>query len=127
MAVRRLTACVLTAVALVAGCKTAHQVRDPEYAHVSQSVYQAWHAPAPAVDAVNPASSQLEGPHPVEEYIQFALAQNPDIQAARKQIEAFAYQVPVAASLPDPMLGMTVFPEQVQTAAGQQEFVLTAN
>ena len=127
MTVRRLTVCLLGAVALVAGCKTAHQVRDPEYAHVSQSVHQAWHTSAPAVDAVSPVFSHLQGPHPVEEYIQFALGRNPDIQAARKQMEAFAHQVPVAASLQDPMLGMTFFPEQVQTAAGQQEFALTAN
>jgi outer membrane protein TolC len=69
----------------------------------------------------------LEGPHPVEEYIQFALGQNPDIHAARKRMEAFAHQVPVAASLQDPMLGMTFFPEQVQTAAGQQEFALNVS
>jgi outer membrane protein TolC len=90
-------------------------------------MHQAWHAAAPAVDAVNPVLSRLEGPHSVEEYIRFALNQNPDIHAARKQMEALAYQVPVAASLEDPMLGMTFYPEQVQTAAGQQEFAVTAN
>ncbi len=127
MAVRRLTACVLSAIALMAGCRTAHQVRDAEYAHVVDAVHQALHTPAPAFDAVSLVFSQLEGPHSVEEYIQFALAQNPDIRAASKQMEAFAHQVPVGASLPDPMLGMTFFPEQVQTAAGQQEFALTAN
>ena len=126
MAVRFIV-CLFGAVALLAGCKTAHKVRDPEYAHVSRSVRQAWHGGAPAVDAVNPVFSQLEGPHSVEEYIQFALNQNPDIQASRKQMEALAYQVPVAASLEDPKLGMTFYPEQVQTAAGQQEFALTAN
>ncbi|HAY78444.1 MAG TPA: hypothetical protein DCY79_01410 [Planctomycetaceae bacterium] len=119
--------CLSGVIALLAGCKTAQQVRDPEYARVSHSLHRACHMPDPAVDAVNPVFSHLEGPHPVEEYIQFALNQNPDIQAARKQMEAFAHQVPVAASLQDPMLGMTVFPEQVQTAAGQQEFALTAN
>ena len=114
-------------IAIVAGCKSAHQVRDREFAHVSYSVQQAWHAPAAAADAVNPVFSHLEGPHPVEEYIQFALGQNPDIQAARKRMEAFAHQVPVAASLPDPMLNLTVQPEPVQTAAGPQEFMLSAN
>ena len=66
----------------------------------------------------------MEGPHSVEEYIQYALSQNPDIQAARKRVEANAYQVPVASSLQDPNLGMTFYPEQVQTAAGPQEFAL---
>ena len=90
-------------------------------------VQQAWRAPTPAVDVVNPIISALEGPHAVEEYIQFALNQNPDIQAARKRLESFAYQVPVAASSQDPMLGVTAFPEPVQTAAGQQELLLSAS
>ena len=117
---------LVAVLAIVAGCKSA-PVRDPEYAHVSHSVQQAWCAPAPAVDAVNPVCLHLEGPHAVEEYIQFALGQNPDIQAARKRMEASAHQVPVAASLPDPMLNLTVQPEPVQTAAGQQELMLAAN
>lgn len=123
----RLTVCLVGFVALVAGCKSASQVRDPEYAQVSYSVHQAWHAPQPAQAALNPALSHLEGPHAVEEYIQFALGQNPDIQAARKQMEAFAHQVPVAASLQDPMLNLTVQPEPVQTAAGQQDLILSAS
>ena len=127
MAVRHHVVCLLGGIALLAGCRTANQVRDPEYALVSQSVNQAWQTPAPAVDAVSPELSYLAGPHPVEEYIQFALNQNPDIQAARKRLESYAYQVPVAASLQDPMLGVTAFPEQVQTAAGQQELLLTAS
>lgn len=123
----RLIVCLIGFSALVAGCKSAHQVRDPEYSQVSYSVHQASHSPAPGMDAVNPVFSSLEGPHAVEEYIQFALGQNPDIQAARKQMEAFAHQVPVAASLPDPMLNLTVQPEPVQTAAGQQDLILSAN
>ena len=126
MAVRFLF-CFLGLITLLVGCKTAHQVRDPEYARVSQSVHQSWHAPATAIDAVNPVFTHLEGPHPVEDYIAHALGQNPEIQAARKQMEAFAHQVPVAASLQDPMLGVTAFPEQVQTAAGQQELLVTAS
>ena len=124
---RRELVLIAAVIAIVAGCRTAHPVRDREYAQVSYSVQQAWHAPAPAVDAVNPVFSHLEGPHPVEEYIQFALGQNPNIHAARKRMEAFAHQVPVAASLPDPMLNLTVQPEPVQTAAGQQELMLSAN
>jgi outer membrane protein TolC len=69
----------------------------------------------------------LEGEHPVETYVQFALGQNPDIQAARKRVEAFAHQVPVSASWQDPTMSMTFLPEQVQTAAGQQEFALSAS
>jgi outer membrane protein TolC len=42
-------------------------------------------------------------------------------------MEALAHQVPVAASLPDPMLSVTALPEPVQTAAGQQELIMAAN
>ena len=42
-------------------------------------------------------------------------------------MEALAHQVPVAASLPDPMLKVTAQPEPVQTAAGQQEVIVAAN
>lgn len=119
--------CLAVAVLLLAGCGTAHIVRDPEYALLLDAQNQAWHATEPVANALNPAASHLAGPHAVEDYIQFALDQNPDIQAARKRIEAFAHQVPVAASLQDPTLQMTFFPAQVETAAGQQQFSLSAN
>lgn len=107
---------------LLNGCKSAQQIHDPGYAQVSQAVHQA--AYSPIQETVNPVATDLEGPHSVEEYIQYALSQNPDIQAARKRVEANAYQVPVASSLQDPNLGMTFYPEQVQTASGPQEFAL---
>ena len=69
----------------------------------------------------------MEGPHSVEELIGLALEQNPEVQAARKKMEALAHQVPVAASLQDPMFKATVQPEPVQTAAGQQELILSAS
>jgi len=118
----RLTVHFLILFLLLSGCKSAQQIHDPGYAQVSQSVQQAAYAPAQAT--VNPISADLQGPHSVEEYIQYALSQNPDIQAARKRVEANAYQVPVASSLQDPNLGMTFYPEQVQTASGPQEFAL---
>ncbi len=121
------TAVLIGLAALVVGCKTAHQVRDPEFARVSSAVHQAWHAAEPTEAAIDPVVASLEGPHSVEEYIQFALGQNPEIQAARKRLEAFGHQVPVAASLPDPMLNVTVQPQPLQTAAGQQDLVLSAN
>lgn len=126
MAVGQIICCLLVG-ALLCGCRTtAHQVRDPEYADVVEAVHQALDAQDPISQAVSPIHPELEGPHTVEQYIQVALDQNPDIQAARKQMEALAHLVPVAASLQDPTLGMTAFPEQVQTAAGAQEFLLSA-
>ncbi len=127
MAIRVTLLCVTAAALLVAGCRTARQVRDPEYARVSRAAQAAWCAPHTAVVATAPVFEDLAGPHPVEQYIQVALTQNPEIQAARKKMEALAHQVPVAASLPDPTLRVTAQPEPVQTAAGQQELIVTAN
>ncbi|MHC4406148.1 MAG: TolC family protein, partial [Planctomycetota bacterium] len=55
------------------------------------------------------------------------MSQNPDIEAARKRVDAAAYRVPQAASLRDPTFGVTAYPEPIQTAAGQQQVALTAS
>lgn len=127
MAARKPVVLVLNVLLLMAGCKGARQIRDPEYAQVTRHVQQAYYAADPIPPAVDPVIAQLEGPQSVETYIQFAIQQNPDIQAARKRMESLAYQVPVAASLPDPMLNVTAQPLPVQTAAGEQELILAAN
>ncbi len=127
MANRSISICLVVAVMVSAGCRASRQIRDPEYAQVSRAVQQAWCAPPAAVIATAPMIEELAGPHPVEQYIQVALSQNPDIQAARKKMESLAHLVPVAASLPDPMLRLTAQPEPVQTAAGQQELTVAAN
>ncbi len=127
MAFRRIALLSLSLVALFCGCRASSGVRDPEYGDVTCAVHQAWNSPDPVAAAISPVVVDLEGPHHVGEYIRFALGQNPDIQAARKRLEAYGHQVAVAGSLPDPMLGMTFFPEEVQTAAGAQEFSLAAS
>lgn len=127
MPIQRTGIWLLVAIVLAAGCRTTRQIRDPEYAAVVHSVQHASGSAAPEIEAVGPVLPSLEGPHAVEDYIRFALGQNPGIQAARKRMESLAYQVPVAASLQDPMFSMTVQPEQVQTAAGQQEMIVAAN
>ena len=113
--------CILT------GCRSGEHVRAPEYAHLSRETYRATVTPVSARETIAPVSSHLEGPHAVEEYIQIALQQNPEVQAARKRMESLAHKVPVAASLPDPMLTVTAQPAPVQTAAGKQQFILAAN
>ena len=94
---------------LLAGCQSAWYVRDPQFAEVIDSLSRAASDADPTTAALSPVVSELAGPHPVEHYIDFALAQNPDIQAARKQVEAAAFRVPQAASLSDPMVGVTAF------------------
>ncbi|MGE5195577.1 MAG: TolC family protein [Deltaproteobacteria bacterium] len=71
-------------------------------------------------------AAELEGAHPVEQYVAHALDQNPRVQAARKRIEALANRVPQAAGLEDPTLGVNgypFFPYVLQTAGGR----MTAN
>jgi outer membrane protein TolC len=111
----------------VAGCRTPHQIRDAEYHQLEYAVEQAWHDPAPAETALSPVHADMSGVHAVEEYIQFGLTQNPTIQASRLHLESLANRVPQAASLQDPMFGMTAYAEPVQTAAGQQELAVTAS
>jgi outer membrane protein TolC len=115
------------AVALTAGCRSGQPIRDPDYAHLVQFASEAHCNPNSAESAVPPLDADLEGPHAVDDYVYFALGQNPQIQAARKRVEALAYQVPIAASLQDPMLNVTVQPEPVQTASGRQEMILSAS
>ncbi len=109
------------------GCRGPRQIRTSDYAGAVNQVAYSVASSASAVEAVPPASPDLEGPQPVDVYIRYALSQNPDIEAARKRVDAAAYRVPQAASLRDPMFGVTAFPEPVQTAAGQQEVALTAS
>ena len=59
----------------------------------------------PQQAALPPVASHLAGPQPVEVYVAYGLAQNPDVQAAKHRVRAAAERVPQAASLPDPMLG----------------------
>ncbi len=80
--------------------------------------------PAGEVTLTDPA---LEGPHAVEEYVAVALANSPDVQAARQEVAARSSQVTVATSLPDPNLTTVAQPAPVQTAAGEFQFILNAN
>ena len=67
----------------------------------------------------------LSGPVPAETLVQYALANNPTIQAARYRARSLGARVPQAASLPDPQLLTSVFLEEIQTAAGPQEVALS--
>lgn len=117
---------LLGSVAYVAGCGAARQVRTPEYQQLSAAVGRAWRLPDPVEPALDPVAQELAGRHPVEDYIRYGLTQNPTIQAARMLVESLANRVPQAASLEDPNFGVTVLPEPVQTASGEQNLLLTA-
>ncbi len=65
------------------------------------------------------------GPVPVEPVVAFALANNPEIQAACFNARALAARVPQVTTLPDPQLMSLIFLESIQTAAGPQELSLS--
>lgn len=114
---------------MVSGCRSA-EVRDPEYATLLRSLGTAAAGTEPQPAALAPVLPELAGPHPVEDYIAVALSQNPQIQAARKRVEARAHRVPQAASLEDPMLGVMgfpFFPNVPQTASGRATAGITAS
>lgn len=125
MAVRKFAFLLAGLGVLGAGCSNSKVWHDAEYVDLSYIADRA--ATTGAEEIVNPIVPPLAGPHSVEEFIQVAIAQNPEIQAARKRLEAAAYQVPVEASLQDPMLNMTVLPAPVQTAAGEQDVIVSGS
>ena len=129
MCTRHLT--IVLAVYLLgsAGCRMAQQVSDdPEFAEMAASLDQSAHFEAGSTQQVpRPETSGLAGAHPVSEYVAYALAHNSMIQVARQELKVREQQITIASSLQDPMVGMTVLPEQIQTAAGQQELALSAS
>jgi cobalt-zinc-cadmium efflux system outer membrane protein len=128
MAIGRAITCLLaTSLVFANGCRTPQVPFDPGYANVGNAIQHSYRSLDSGAEAVAPVIADLEGPHAVEEYVRFALQQNPKIQAARKRVEAAAYRVPVAASLQDPMLNVTVLPSSVQTASGEQEMIIAAS
>ncbi len=74
------------------------------------------------VRAVDPQVPRLAGAHPVDDYVRYALRQNPDIQSKRNRLEAAAQRVPQAASLRDPTVTVSGYPFSsyaLQTANGR--------
>ncbi len=71
------------------------------------------------------ADALFEGPASVQQLVAYAVANNPEIAAARSKAEGLLWRVPQARSLDDPMLTTTVFLESIQTAAGPQDAMLS--
>ncbi len=76
--------------------------------------------PADRSDPVIPARS-------VDEYVALALARNPQIQAAKHQVEAAWWKLPQERSLEDPTATLTAQPRPIETAAGAQRFAISVN
>lgn len=70
----------------------------------------------------------ISGLHPVEYYVKAALTANPEIRARERRVAAQSEVIPQVTSLPDPMLGNTLYPipsNSPQTAAGRVVNVMT--
>ena len=63
----------------------------------------------------------------IEDFVETALARNPRILEAQFNIERLRHRIPQALSLPDPTVATTTHLAPVQTAAGEQAFVLGVN
>ncbi|MFD2516926.1 TolC family protein [Salinimicrobium flavum] len=57
----------------------------------------------------------------LEDYLQIAADNNPDVKAAYAEFEAAMQEAPQVKSLPDPTLTMTAFGSMVETRLGPQE------
>lgn len=88
-----------------------------------------WTGDAQPTYAPHPARLPEAGPFPnpasVGHLVQYALANNPEIQAARCHARALSSRIPQAASLSDPNLLTTAFLEDIQTAAGPQQLAMS--
>jgi outer membrane protein TolC len=118
---------VMLAAPLSLGCRAPHRIETREYCELARASSRSLRSAAPVEAAIDPVVEEMAGAHPVEQYIGYALAQNPAIQAARMEIESLAQRVPQAASLQDPTIATTVATEPIQTAAGQQDLSLQAS
>ncbi len=69
-----------------------------------------------------PASAPAqEGAVNLQEVLEAAIKDNPEISAARERWEAARARIPQAGALPDPVFGYTHFGEEVETRDGPQE------
>lgn len=63
----------------------------------------------------------------IEDFVEMAITRNPRIHEAQFNIERLRHRIPQALSLPDPTVATTTHLAPVQTAAGEQAFVLGVN
>ena len=108
-----------------ANVDTYQQGGSPQFpmgGHQPARILQATHFTQPAMFG---ASGPFVGPTPIEALVQYAMANNPEIQAVRYKAAALGARVPQVKSLPDPQLLTVAFLEEIQTAAGPQEVAMT--
>ena len=70
------------------------------------------------------AETDLDKPMPLEDYLRYAQANNPELHIFEQRYEAARERIPQMRSLPDPRLEITHFVESVETRTGPQENVI---
>lgn len=109
---------------LSSGCQLGKHARHDEFATLAADVQQSSVGVSYGGVPPSPPNPSAAGPFSVQEYTAMALAQHPQVQAARWAVDAAAWQIPVAASLEDPKLSVTALPAPIQTAAGRQNVIV---
>ncbi|MGH7127299.1 MAG: TolC family protein, partial [Planctomycetaceae bacterium] len=108
---------LLGAMSLWAGCATPPLPQSACVETVGHVQLVSGHVPATL-----PIEPELDGPHPVEFYVQLALERNPEIRAAQREVAAEAERIPQVTALDDPMLEDRFWPipdHSPQTASGR--------
>lgn len=112
---------LLLCLLLVIGC-VSQPTSDPEYVHTYHQVHAAAAAVSDEEPATLPTEPELDGPHPVDFYVQIGLQRSPDVLAARRTVAAQDEVIPQVTALDDPMLSETFWPitdHSPQTASGR--------
>jgi outer membrane protein TolC len=121
--------CGLLSLAAV-GCRTSRKIETPDFSALARLPIVSPVSHQAVLQAVDPKVPQLGGPHHVDDYVSYALLQNPQIQAKRSRVEAAAQRVPQEASLRDPTVAVSGFPIQPyvwQTAGGRMTASVAAS
>jgi outer membrane protein TolC len=122
-----LSAMSLLLVLSLSGCHWPMSVRDPEYAPVARAAISRSPTITSVAAAKLPIDNSLGNSTSIDDYIDHALAQNPDVQAKRKIVEARLHRIPQARSLEDPNLsvnGYPFYPHVQQNASGRMTAIV---
>jgi len=76
---------------------------------------------SPPAEAPSPRMPQLDQDSTIDDYLAYALMNNPGLKSAFDRWKAALEKVPQAKSLPNPSLGYSYFIESIETRVGPQQ------
>jgi len=137
---QRLGRLLIVAIAALMGCTTTRSPSTSYSYPESSSSYQSAASPtrpaehdpdyeikrvAHAEVATLESNLLFNGPTHVEQLVAFAVANNPEIRAARAKAQSRMARIPQVRALDDPYLSTSIFLNQIETAAGPQEALVS--